>query len=278
MYSPVDPITKKYEDYCTILSNHFDKKKLEVAERFNFYQRKQGPTETIKEYSAELRDLARHCNFGTFLDSALRDAFVMGIKDERVQRKLLTTDALTFNDAIKTAEASESLENQSQSLRPNRDREEFGLNVNVAQETRGGNGRCHRCLGWNHAPQYCPFLRETCYKCQQVGHTAAACHTQSTRQNQVNPRGGDRECKDRPEDSTAQSSPTDIVIKNKDVQQLVVGFPGDEYTSRSRKAQGWKKTSRDHQTNVGAEMEIRGTKKRGRKSWSLITNMMKSIK
>lgn len=190
LYSPVDPISKKYEDYCTTLSNHFDKKKLEVAERFNFYQRKQGPTESIKEYSAELRDFARHCNFGTFLDSALRDAFVMGIKDERVQRKLLTTDALTFTDAIKTAEASESLENQSQALRPNR--EDLGLNINVAQETRGGTGRCHRCLGWNHAPQYCPYLRETetCYKCQQVGHTSAACHTQSTRQNQANARGG----------------------------------------------------------------------------------------
>ena len=45
-------------------------------------------------------------------------------------------------------------------------------------------------VGWNHAPQYCHFLRETCYKWQQVGHTTAACHAQSTRQNQVNPRGG----------------------------------------------------------------------------------------
>ena len=56
-----------------------------------------------------MKDLARHLNFGTFLGSALRDAYVIGIKDKRVQRKLLTIDALTFNDANKTTKASESL-------------------------------------------------------------------------------------------------------------------------------------------------------------------------
>ena len=225
-----------------------------------------------------MRDLARHCNFGTFLDSALRDAFVMGIKDERVQRKLLTTDALTFNDAIKTAEASESLENQSQSLRPNRDREEFGLNVNVAQETRGGTVDVTVVWGGITRLNTAPFFARRATSVSRWAIRRRLVTRNQRDKIKLIPEGGDRECKDRPEDSTAQSSPTDIVIKNKDVQQLVVGFPGDEYTSRSRKAQGWKKTSRDHQTNVGAKMEIRGTKKRGRKSWSLITNMMKSIK
>ena len=54
----------------------------------------------------------------------------------------------------------------------------------------------------------------------------------------LTPEEGDREYKDRPADSPAQISPTDFVIKNKDVQKLVVGFPGDDYTSLSRKTQG----------------------------------------
>ena len=41
------------------------------------------------EYVAELRRLATHCEFGAYLDEALRDRFVCGLKDEGTQKALL---------------------------------------------------------------------------------------------------------------------------------------------------------------------------------------------
>ena len=38
----------------------------------------------------ELRRLAARCEFGTFLDQALRDRLVFGIRSEYTQKQLLT--------------------------------------------------------------------------------------------------------------------------------------------------------------------------------------------
>lgn len=46
--------------------------------------------ESVADYVAELRWLTIHCKFSTFLDNALRDRFVCGLKSEAIQTKLLT--------------------------------------------------------------------------------------------------------------------------------------------------------------------------------------------
>ena len=40
------------------------------------------------EYVAELRHLATHCNFGAYLDEALRDRLVCGLRNENTQKRL----------------------------------------------------------------------------------------------------------------------------------------------------------------------------------------------
>ena len=48
-----------------------------------------------------------HCQFGAYLEEALRDRFVCGLRSETVQKKLLVKDDLTFQEAIRIAKASE---------------------------------------------------------------------------------------------------------------------------------------------------------------------------
>ena len=48
----------------------------------------------------ELRQLARMCNFGQYLETALRDQFVCGLRDEKCQRELLSIQDLTAEIAI----------------------------------------------------------------------------------------------------------------------------------------------------------------------------------
>lgn len=79
--------------------------KVEIAEVFKFYQRKQKPDEDVKTFLADLRHFAKDCNFGTFLNRALRDAFVIGLRDQRVQQKLFSMRNLTLDIAVDTAQS-----------------------------------------------------------------------------------------------------------------------------------------------------------------------------
>ena len=69
---------------------------IEIAERFRFFfKRQQGAGEGMTDYMSELRSLAKTCNFGVYLDTALRDQFVCGLKEPQIQRELLGIQDLT---------------------------------------------------------------------------------------------------------------------------------------------------------------------------------------
>lgn len=61
-----------------------------------FYRRVRHPGESVSTFIAELRRLAKYCNFGTFLDRMLRDRIVCGIKCADIQVKLLAEQYLTL--------------------------------------------------------------------------------------------------------------------------------------------------------------------------------------
>ena len=61
------------EDLLKRLKEHLEPAPIVIVERFKFYQKSQGPEESVAQFMAELRKLAIHCNFGTHLEDALRD-------------------------------------------------------------------------------------------------------------------------------------------------------------------------------------------------------------
>ena len=87
--SPQKPSDKSYDELKALIAQHLKPKPLAIAERFRFYQRNQGKQETVSQYVAELRKLSEHCDFGEFLNQALRDRLVCGLSSVATQRKLL---------------------------------------------------------------------------------------------------------------------------------------------------------------------------------------------
>jgi hypothetical protein len=81
------------------LEKHFNPAPLEIAEHFHFGTRTQKPGESIGEYVVALKKLSIHCNFGEFLNRALRDGFVCGLNNVKKQNKLLNTENITFGEA-----------------------------------------------------------------------------------------------------------------------------------------------------------------------------------
>ena len=84
--APTLPKDKSLKDLEKLLKDHFEPKPLVIAERFRFYKRAQATGESLADYLAELRQLAQTCEFGTFLNEALRDKYVVGMRSENFQK------------------------------------------------------------------------------------------------------------------------------------------------------------------------------------------------
>ena len=65
------PADKVFRDLRTLLNDHYQPKKIEVAETFKFHRCFQTDKETVVEFSARLRGMAANCNFGAFLNRSL---------------------------------------------------------------------------------------------------------------------------------------------------------------------------------------------------------------
>ena len=135
-----------------------------IAERFYFHRRNQSATESIAEYVAELRRLATHCEFGDYLNDALRDRLVCGLSNNSIQKRLLSEVNLTYARAVEMAQGLEAAERNAKKLQGHE-----GTPVNsVGQKggkkviSRPPEKPCYRCGGTGHTSNTCKFRDATC--------------------------------------------------------------------------------------------------------------------
>ena len=115
LLSPKLPSAFTFAEIAAKLKDHLKPRRLTVAERYKFHQRNQKEGEDVTTFEAELRRLASTCNFGDFLDEALRDQLVCGIKNCNTQRKLLSEER-SFVQAMHIALADEAADTEAQQL------------------------------------------------------------------------------------------------------------------------------------------------------------------
>lgn len=73
---------KTFLEVTTLLQNHYSLKGSVIAERCKFNRRVQQDEEGVGYLIVELKHIARKCNFGQFLQEALRDRLVAGLRSE----------------------------------------------------------------------------------------------------------------------------------------------------------------------------------------------------
>ncbi|XP_042150116.1 uncharacterized protein LOC121838113 [Ixodes scapularis] len=184
---PALPGQKTYEEVKTLLKNHYSPKTSVIAERCKFNRRIQLDHESVEDFIIELKHLARKCNFGVFLQDALRDRLVAGIKCEETQRALFAADDLTFECACKIARDKELAAKQSAALRVGSRSDAVNTSVNTVKtevrskpKTRSSTCRkdtkqkFERC-GKAHASNSCWYKTYTCKRCSKVGHLQKMC-------------------------------------------------------------------------------------------------------
>jgi hypothetical protein len=192
LVSPDKPSTKKYDELLQALTQHYVVKKSAVAGRYEFYACRQIEGQSVNEFVVEIKKRAAFCNFGTFLNEALRDRLVCGLAREQLVKKLLTIgDSLSFDEAVKVAIAYESAEKEMKKMQP-----EMGVHLvhkqvgraplrreperpreGKAQFTanRASRSECTRC-GGPHSSEKCFKKSWTCYNCNRQGHIATKCY------------------------------------------------------------------------------------------------------
>ena len=161
------------------LTQHYRPTTIEIAERFKFFKRQQNEQESATEYMSELRRLAKTCNFGNYLETALRDQFVCGLGEVKCQRELLCVTDLTADTALKKARAAEVVLKETEGMQVGK-KEPGSYPMIHATSTRSTTRPvCFRCGELGHAASACKFKTATCFSCQKIGHLARVCRLKS---------------------------------------------------------------------------------------------------
>ena len=149
------------------MRDHFKKDTVEIAERFKFFKRMQQNNEGVAEYLAELRKLGKTCNFGNYLEKALRDQLVCGLKDHATRKDLLCTKELSLTLAVEKAGAAEAV-----------NREVLHFSLKTEAETLklyDQQKPCHRCGQFGHTGATCIHKSKHCHICKKLGHLSSVC-------------------------------------------------------------------------------------------------------
>ena len=167
---------KSFDELKELLVSHYSPKPILIAERYKFHRRNQHESETVAQFVVELKRLALKCEFGTFLEEALRDRLLCGLKSVQIQKKLLAERDLTFKKAFETAQSMELA-----------NKEDFRHTSVPVDDTVNKVGRyassghstedavsCFRC-GGKHSPSGCWARPVQCYKCHNKGHLSKMC-------------------------------------------------------------------------------------------------------
>ena len=163
---------------------------LTISERFKFNKRNQKEGENVSEYVVELKRLSTYCDFGTFLEDALRDRLVCGLRSETIQKKLLAEEALTFDSAVKISTAMEMAEKDTVSFggvetaTVNKVKTK-SFSIVKKSDTKPGTTlrkkyECYRCNG-NHHSDSCMHKNSKCYNCGKIGHLANKCRNRKVK-------------------------------------------------------------------------------------------------
>ena len=211
LLAPAAPTEKTFEELVALVQEHQQPTPSPIVERYTFFTRVQHSGETINDYVAQLRKIAKHCQFGETLNDMLRDRIVCGCRDKKLQYKLLADPALTFDSALAVAKASELADRGTRNLSGQ------DASVNRLLDNRrhkpplprekppsiGPTQPCFRC-GAAHPATTCKFRTSTCHYCKKQGHISKVCRKRT---------------RDSKADKTASRSTNQLIGSNDDDEE-----------------------------------------------------------
>ena len=149
-----------------------------IAERYKFYESKQERGESLTQYLAKLWKQAEHCNFGQFLEEALRERFVSCLESGTIKKALLVKKDLTLNTAVEIGVSCEMATEETFVI-SNKEIKEETFRMTKINNPCSSERKCYWCNDPSHLANRCRFKATVCNKCKMRGHIAVACRSGS---------------------------------------------------------------------------------------------------
>ena len=186
----IEPVLQKFADYC-------QPRKSVPFERYCFNRRVQESGESYEQYRTALRKLSVGCDFQSITpEEILRDRLLFGIRDNKVQERLLREPRLTLTKTDEICRAAESLDAQMKTITD-------GSNtlVNTVKSQDGQKDKqnqqgkqtvppskpdileCWHCGRKHdtHKRELCPAFGKVCNRCHKPNHFAKKCRSTAGR-------------------------------------------------------------------------------------------------
>ena len=195
-----------YQETVALLTDHFTGQQRVLLRRYKLRRRLQRPGESVRNYVANLRDMARLCDYGALQEQLIRDQFIEGILCEKTrERLLLESDNLTLGRTVDIAlQVETAMEcttvlagarpivdtptNQLQHAHygthstddgPCCSEVSFPVQVAQRQSNRRISEVCRNCGSRSHhaRDQHCPARGQKCRNCLRQNHFAKMCRS-----------------------------------------------------------------------------------------------------
>ena len=186
LVAPDKPGQKTFEELSTLMRQHHNPVPSEIVQRCKFNSRFRAEGESVADFLAALRSLSEHCNYGSLLDIMLRDRLVCGIRDDAMQRRLLSEPNLDLKGAMGIAQGIEMAAANVRDLKQTQlgqavggqgDVHRFETSTKPATSKTRTYDRCFRCGKTTHSPDTCRFRTNSCFNCRKTGHIARMCRS-----------------------------------------------------------------------------------------------------
>ena len=181
LLAPTLASEKSYDELVKALQEHLNPKPLVIAEQFRFHHRNQ-QGETVAQYMAVLRKHSELCDFGDYLEQAIRDRLVCGLRSEIVQRKLLSEKHLTLQKAYDLAHSLETARRRASELQASAKAttqvSKDIQRVAPGRPTNAGVSPPQCCYRWGkagHHPDKSHYRLQKCRGCGKRTHIVRMC-------------------------------------------------------------------------------------------------------
>jgi hypothetical protein len=175
--SPKKPATMAYDEIVEVMEKHLQPTPSVLAERFKFRQYRQVKGQTVAQYVAELKKMARFCEFEATLDENMRDQFVCGLLSDALRQRLFAEGNINFRRAVSLALSLEAAERDSTVVEGGCGAAACGSGTELLSTTVHSvrSAGCMACGDFRHMQAQCKFNSYVCSRCNVKGHLRRMC-------------------------------------------------------------------------------------------------------
>ncbi|XP_055348569.1 uncharacterized protein LOC129595549 [Paramacrobiotus metropolitanus] len=151
---PKDPTEFSYDELLKKLDDIYIKVTYQTTEWASFFRTRQQSSQSLVQFSNELRNRTYTCKFpGAILEDLLSAVFVAGVHSDTTRRHLMSQELKSFDETLQLARRFET--GQEQAKMNNNLEEDIPTSVKVIRKAGRGNA----------ARQQSPRKTKPCYRC-----------------------------------------------------------------------------------------------------------------